>query len=53
MLILNKTFRITCMHYLFALCELLKKIINLTMLERSLYKCERKMLSLKRNSKKL
>jgi len=46
-LILDKTFRIICMHYLFALCELLKKITNLTILKRDLYKYKRKILSSK------
>jgi len=47
MLILDKTFRIIYIHYLFTLCKLLKKIINLTMLKRDLYKCNRKILSLR------
>jgi len=53
MLVLDKTFRIICMYYLFALRELLKKIINLTILKRDLYKCKRKILNSKQNLKKL
>jgi hypothetical protein len=41
MLILDKTFRIICMHYLFTLCKLLKKIINLIIFKKDLYKCNR------------
>jgi len=47
MLILNKTFRIIYIYYLFALCELLKKITNLTILKRDLHKRKRKMLNLR------
>jgi len=44
-LVLDKTFCIICMHYLFALCELLKKITNLTILKKNLYKRKREILS--------
>ena len=53
MLILDKIFCIICIYYLSTLRKLLKKIINLTILERSLYKYKRKILNLKQNSKKL
>jgi len=51
--ILDKIFCIIYIYYLFALRKLLKKIINLTILERNLYKYKRKILSLRQNLKKL
>jgi len=41
------------MHYLSTLRELLKKIINLTILKRDLYKHKKKILNSKQNLKKL
>jgi len=52
-LILDKIFYIICIYYLFVLRKLSKKIINLTILKKDLYKCKRKILNLKQNSKKL
>ncbi len=46
-------FRIICIYYLFALRELLKKIINLTILKKDLCKYKKKILSLRQNLKKL
>jgi len=51
--ILDKIFCIIYIYYLFALRKLFKKIINLTILERNLYKYKRKILSLRQNLKKL
>jgi len=45
MLILDKTFRIIYIHYLSTLCELLKKITNLAILKKDLYKREKKILN--------
>jgi len=44
-LVLDKTFRIIYIYYLFALCKLLKKITNLKILKKSLYKRKREILS--------
>jgi len=50
-LVLDKTFCIIYIYYLFALCKLLKKIIKLTILKRDLYKHKRKILISRQNSK--
>ncbi len=46
-------FCIICIYYLFALRKLLKKIINLIILKRDLYKRKKKISNLKQNLKKL
>ncbi len=52
-LVLDKIFCIIYLYYLSILRKLSKKIINLTILKRDLYKYKRKILNLRQNLKKL